>query len=415
MTDWAGKIQIPRVLVCQHGARRRYAVPRMLEEAGMLTALYTDSSEYSQLGMLAKFFGSLAPKKIKRLANRKITSIPANKIFSSDVLIYSDLFCRLKKDKHSEYQQWCQILSKKMETYTKKTNNFNIVYNMFCENLEFIRYIRNKYNVKIISDIYVNPFAGQIVAEEYAALKLTSPPKMGIQNIEIEHIAEACLLSDVLLCPSQFVADGVIKLNPKFSKKIIVCPYGSSIQYGDLVSNPQKGRVFWAGGDWVRKGLHVFAAAAENLLNKYPDMEFRVAGIENPNVINMHIFKQLKFLGKLNLDQMRNEFLLADCFALPSLAEGMAGVAIEASAAGCPVVATKSSGMDGIIDGTSGFIIQENDSIGLSAKIEQLYLDRELRQRVSSGAKVLAKDYTETAWSNRLLGIVSRLSGATNG
>jgi glycosyltransferase involved in cell wall biosynthesis len=144
-------------------------------------------------------------------------------------------------------------------------------------------------------------------------------------------------------------------------------------------------------------------------------MEFRVAGIENPNVINMHIFKQLKFLGKLNLDQMRNEFLLADCFALPSLAEGMAGVAIEASAAGCPVVATKSSGMDGIIDGTSGFIIQENDSIGLSAKIEQLYLDRELRQRVSSGAKVLAKDYTETAWSNRLLGIVSRLSGATNG
>ena len=34
-----------RVLVCQHGARHRYAIPRMLNDLGLLCAFYTDTSE----------------------------------------------------------------------------------------------------------------------------------------------------------------------------------------------------------------------------------------------------------------------------------------------------------------------------------------------------------------------------------
>ncbi len=408
MSDRVENKQIPRVLVCQHGARRRYAIPRMFEDSGMLAALFTDSSEYSSLGKVAKTLGAIAPKKIKRLAARKIVGIPPKKIFSSDVLVYDGVIRRIEKENYSEYRQWCSVLSKKMKTWIKQVGQIDIVYNMFCENLDFIRYLKGNSKAKIISDIYVHPLTGQIVAYEYERLGLNSLPQRGIQNIEIGHISEVCELSDVLLCPSQFVADGVIKLNQKFSEKIIVCPYGSSIQYADLVSNPQKGRVFWAGGDWVRKGLHAFAAASETLLRKYPDMEFRVAGIESQDVMNLPIFSNLKFLGKLDQSQMRNEFLSADCFALPSLAEGMAGVAIEASAAGCPVIATKSSGMDGIVDGVNGFIIQENDSAGLSARIEKIYLDRDLRQQLSSEARVLACDYTEKAWGRRLIGIVEK-------
>lgn len=406
--------QKPNVLVCQHGARRRYAIPRMFEEAGVLSALFTDASVYSSLGRFARAFGGYAPKKVQRLSKRQINGVPEEKIFSSDSLIYSDLIRKIRNIPRSEYDQWCRILSRRMEVWVRQVDTFNIVYNMFCENLEFIRHVRNNYDAKIISDIYVHPYVGQIVMNESNILGMHSTQLGGIQDIEMEHIYAICEVSDVLLCPSRFVADGVVSLDKKFAEKIVTCPYGSSIQYVNLIENPKKGRVFWAGGDWIRKGLHILAAAADSLIAKYPDLEFRIAGLEDKGVLNMPIFKSLMFLGKLDNDQMRQEFLTADCFALPSIAEGMAGVAIEASAAGCPVITTKSSGMDGIIHGVNGFIVQEGHVKELSAAIERLYLDRDLRQRVSIGAKELSKNYTEEAWKNRLIRVLTNLLSDRN-
>lgn len=402
----------PQVLVCQHGARHRYAVPRILEESGMLAALYTDSSEFSCLGTIAKLLGELAPKRIRRLANRRIVSIPRKKIFSSDVLVYSNL-CRLGK--HSEYDQWCRILSSKMKAFLEESSSFDVVYNMFCENLEFLQHIRNYYSAKIISDIYVHPYAGRLVEQERLALNMDFLPHKGIQSIDIKHVIKACELSDALLCPSQFVADGVVQLNKMFAEKVVICPYGTSIQYDEKVSTPRRGRVFWAGGDWIRKGLHVLASAANELLKIYPEMEFRIAGIDNEDVANMPIFKSLNFLGKLDKEQMQKEYLLADCFVLPSIAEGMAGVAIEASAAGCPVIVTRCVGIDGILDGDNGFIIEVGDARRLAECIERLFMNRDLRKKLSLGAKELASKYTEEAWSKRLSQVLFDLKGMHNG
>lgn len=396
--------KIPRVLVCQHGARHRYAIPRMLEKVGLLEALYTDSSAYSPLGKVARALGSFAPTSVQRLARRKVEGIPEHKIYSSDILVYNTYVRKILQREYSEYNQWCSVLSKEMKAWTQELPHFDVVYNMFCENLEFIRYIKKSHGKKVISDIYVHPQTNSIVDSEFEKLHIPPITERGIQNIDISAIKEICELSDVLLCPSEFVAEGVVSLDPNFENKISICPYGSSINFGGAKNIPIRGRIFWAGGDWVRKGLHILSEVADRLSAIHPDVEFRVAGLQCPDVSGM--FSNLNFKGKLTVDQMKEEFLNADVFVFPTISEGMAGAVIEALAAGCPVITTKACGIDGLSDGEQGFVVSQGDVGAIEHRILEIYNDRKLRDRLSDKATLLANDYTQDAWSKRLSGVI---------
>ncbi len=396
-------MQAPRVLVCQHGARRRYAIPQVLEEAGMLAALFTDSSVHSTLGRLARALGQRAPAQVRRLARREIRGVPEAKIFSSDVLAWKSKLRSVVGKEYSEYDRWCRVLSKQMISWVEGGVAFDVVYNMFCENLDFVRYAKRERGARVVSDIYIHPYAEIIVAEEAMRIGIDRVAPPGIQNVGIEAIREICEISDVLICPSQFVADGVVAINGDFARKVEICPYGSSIQYNEKHRLPVRGRVFWAGGDWMRKGLHILASAADQLLRVYPDMEFRAAGMLQADLVGEPMFKNINFIGKLNKEEMQREYLSADCFALPSLAEGMAGAALEALAAGCPVIVTKAAGIDGIIDGENGFVVGMGSVVDLYSRIESLYLDRCLRDSISQSALALAEFYRLDAWKDRLV------------
>ncbi len=383
----------------------------------MLAALYTDSSANSPLGKIARFLGKSAPARIQRLARREIRGVPEGKIYSSDALVYRDMIRRLAKIDYTEYDQWCHVLSEKMITWSTNASlpHIDIIYNMFCENLEFIRYAKQHMKTTIVSDIYAHPFGDVIVANEAQRLGLDYVRAKGIQNIDIQYIKETCDLSDVLLCPSQFVADGVLGIDSAYADKILICPYGSSIEYDHGEMQPKRGQVFWAGGDWVRKGLHVVAAAADTLKVKYPSMRFRVAGITDEAVIRMARFRNLEFVGKLNYEEMKSEFLNADCFVLPSFSEGMAGVVVEALAAGCPVITTKASGIDGLLDGINGFVVPEGNAEEVARRIEILYENREVRTEISKQALNLSKSYTMDSWQQRLVNALLDIMEGANG
>ena len=335
-----------KVIVCQHGARRRYAVARILEEAGMLAALYTDSCEYSPLGKFAKAVGPLAKGSIERLANRRIEGIPRSKVFSSDIVtIYSILHAMKKVDPEVK---WQQLLSRRMMKWSKNGNN--IIYNMYCENLLFMKYAKHQ-KAKVVVDVYMNPFTNQIINDEYNRLGQSRALPQAISAVSLQRVKETFDLSDVLLCPSMWVADGVRELCPQHARKIRICPYGSSIDYAQRTNKPIKGRVFWAGRNWLGKGLHHLAQAADELKTRYPEMDFRAAGITNAEVTKMPCFRNVTFIGKLDEKQMKREFLFADAFVFPTLSEGMSGVILEAIAAGCPVITTRFIGIDAIENG----------------------------------------------------------------
>ncbi len=160
----------PQVLVCQHGARRRYTVPRIFEQAGMLAALYTDSSSQSTIGKLASWGRYFAYGKPESLINRKVIGIPAQKVFSSDVVLLDELIRKIKGEVLTGvqlYKRRHDVLSARMKKWGLA--DATAVYSMFHENLEFIRWAKEN-DLKIIVDVFVNPMVQRVVSEELTNL-----------------------------------------------------------------------------------------------------------------------------------------------------------------------------------------------------------------------------------------------------
>lgn len=396
-----------KVIVCQVGARHRYAIPRMFDDAGILMALYTDSSTKSMLGRLSNNLGFFGSEKIKRLARRSINGIQKNKIYSTDYPLVNQWIENLcKKNKNGIYQniQYSKWLSDM--AIAKGTNGANIVYTMNLANLEFVSYAKGL-GCKSVIDVFAHPKTEYIYTEEYE--KWPEFKKSTNRNdLPFIHklYQNAFSLADILICPSEWVAEGVRELDPLAFKKVRVVPYGCSIDYGNCSNRPIAGRVFFAGGNAIGKGLPYLAQAATRLKNEISSLDVRIAGQLPPDVVNHSLFKDLNFLGKLSLEQMKEEYLSADLFVLPSLTEGFAGVIAEAIGAGCPVVVTKESGSP-IIHGREGFIVPARSSDGLANAIKTIVVNRELRYEMSRGCLEQIPFYSEPMWQKRLIAAIT--------
>jgi glycosyltransferase involved in cell wall biosynthesis len=392
-----------RVLVCQHGARHRYAIPRMLESAGVLSAFYTDSSAQSLLGKGVRLLGSFAPRYWQRLVRRDITGLPVEKVFSSDLYYLPEMFRMLTMTRKRGiflYQQRHRYLSMRMQRWGLR--GANVVYSMYHENLDFIRWAK-RHGAKSVIDVYVSPLTESIVSKErelFADWNVNLDEEA--DRIEQELWHETVELADLLICPSDWVAQGVRINSPSSSEKIRVVPYGSSFDYEGRNNKPVKGRVLFAGRDPLRKGLHYLAQTASILKKEIPELDVRVAG-EMPSVVVSHpICKDLNFLGQLNAEQMKEEYLSADVFVLPALSEGFAGVVAESIHAGCPVIVTRETGTP-IVNEREGLIVFSRDVEALAAGIRRMVTDREFRSQCSRNCLEQISFYSEREWRQRLL------------
>lgn len=77
-----------------------------------------------------------------------------------------------------------------------------------------------------------------------------------------------------------------------------------------------------------------------------------------------------------------------DVFVLPSLHEGLGIAALEAMAAGKPVVVTQVGGLPEVVgDDTAGLLVPPKDSITLARAISKLLLDKDMRQQMGARAQ----------------------------
>jgi glycosyltransferase involved in cell wall biosynthesis len=89
------------------------------------------------------------------------------------------------------------------------------------------------------------------------------------------------------------------------------------------------------------------------------------------------IAAQTSFLGILTRQEVREAMWRADAFVLPSHVETFGVVAIEAMAAGLPVVATACGGpQDTVAPGETGLLVPPGDAAALAAGMERLLAER---------------------------------------
>lgn len=102
--------------------------------------------------------------------------------------------------------------------------------------------------------------------------------------------------------------------------------------------------------------------------------------------------EQVRFLGRRDGAELIEEYVNADAFVLPSDREGMALVAVEAMAAGLPVLATAVPGNTELLDGIG--LLVEADAHALAKGIDTLAGDAALRGELAARSAAAATRYT---------------------
>jgi glycosyltransferase involved in cell wall biosynthesis len=93
----------------------------------------------------------------------------------------------------------------------------------------------------------------------------------------------------------------------------------------------------------------------------------------------------------------------ADVVVLPSFTEGLPNVALEASAAGVPVVATAVGGTPEVVaDGDTGYLVPSGQPAALAGKLRALLDSAELRARMgTAGRNRMQAEFTFAAQADR--------------
>lgn len=255
-------------------------------------------------------------------------------------------------------------------------------------------------STKIVSDVFIMPSTHRIVNEEVRRFPEWGEPAIPPEKTELYEAHSTAMfdLSDALFCPAQAVIDDIARYDPALLGKCRLVRYGSSITF-DRPAAPVPKRVLFAGSVQLRKGPQYLKQAVDLLWMVDPEIEFIIAGHASEQAARMMAGPNVRLLGHLSRDALVDEFLRADIFAFPSLAEGSAGVVMEAMAAGLPIVATRSAGVD-FADGESGILVNERDVAGLADAILRIVRDRDLREAMSVEARRWISLYNEQRWAD---------------
>ncbi|MFQ5456383.1 MAG: glycosyltransferase family 4 protein [Nitrospirota bacterium] len=102
------------------------------------------------------------------------------------------------------------------------------------------------------------------------------------------------------------------------------------------------------------------------------------------------------FLDSILYNQVPPYYNLADVFLLSSISEGRPNVIQEAMACGVPVIATRLSGTEELVeDGKTGFLVEVGDEKGMATAIKKILEDRDLRQKMSEQCRIkMENDWT---------------------
>ena len=150
-------------------------------------------------------------------------------------------------------------------------------------------------------------------------------------------------------------------------------------------------RLLFAGRLAPVKGLRVLLDAL-SLLGKRTEVDLTIVG-DGPDRDELEriaalLEKKVRFTGYFSQAEVAGEMAATDIFVLPSFAEGVPVVLMEAMASGKPVIATQVAGVGELVeDGMSGRIVPPGDAVMLAHAIADLAADPTLRNHMGAAGR----------------------------
>lgn len=145
------------------------------------------------------------------------------------------------------------------------------------------------------------------------------------------------------------------------------------------------------------KGLEYLIDAMPAITREFPDAQLVLVGDgilkDQLKAVSYKLQARVEFLGNLPHEKTLEEIAKSEVLVLPSLAEGMGIVLVEAQALGVPVIGTNVGGIPDVIEhNKTGLLVSPRDPDAIARAVTLLLRDHELRERMVEEAKTrLAK------------------------
>ena len=396
------------VVVAQLGARMHYAVPRILDRAGLLERLYTDICASKGWPRLLHLLPrNLRPARIQRLLNRVPEGIPADRItaFTGFGLEYARRFARAQStdERNAAYlwsgREFCR------QVIAKGFGKAESVYVFNSAGLEILQEARRR-GLKGMVEQTIAPrsIEWSLLREEAARFPDWEPPAREGSIMEEYCAREAAewAAADLVVCGSEFVREGVIASGGSKDRCVVV-PYGlDGTSFAAARPKRHEGslRVLTVGAVCLRKGVPYVLEAAKQMGGR---AAFRMAGaIQILPEVEKHVRQHIQLTGIIPRSEMAEQYEWADVFLLPSLCEGSATVTYEAMFQGLPVICTPQTGST-VRDGIDGFIVPARDSDAIVEKLERFAAKPDLLAAMAESACQNSTDYTLEKYGERLI------------
>lgn len=201
----------------------------------------------------------------------------------------------------------------------------------------------------------------------------------------------------VLRCTHLFSNSHAVRenLRVEYGLESEVVPTGVDTKFFTPPQQPpanSRPQVLFVGSLRPFKQPHMLLEAAA----RFPNADFVLAGdgsfaaelrgrVERQNLTNV------KFLGHLYAQPLRDQYRQADIFLFPSLWEGSPKVLLEAAACGLPLIARKIYAPESVVDGKTGYLVSSDEE--LFVRLQDLLQHSELRLTFGAEARKHAEQF----------------------
>lgn len=218
-----------------------------------------------------------------------------------------------------------------------------------------------------------------------------------------QHLSLKIAQADQVVCISQFAKGQLMRISPpEHWAKLQVCRLGvdpAQFNYTVRWADIRSVRLLCVGRLSSAKAQMLLVQACATLRNEGFDFSLTLVG-DGPDrsriqhaIADLRLGNHIHLTGALNQTAVRAQFERADIFVLPSLAEGIPVVLMEAMSSGVPCISTPVNGIPELIEHErTGLLATPGDVASLTWQLRRLMLQPALRRTLAQAAhtKVLA-------------------------
>jgi glycosyltransferase involved in cell wall biosynthesis len=404
----------PVISVAQLGARMHYAVPRLLQNHGMLKEFFTDFW-YPEWQKKWPMFSKLIPRRWSGLLETRNHT----ELHDAAVVHFPRLAFRYnrglsvagtREEKTEAFLKFGQLFCGKV--LEQASHLPDIVYGFNTASLEVFEYFNSR-GIKTVLEQTLVPRHSEerFLADEYASRGLTYETG-SFQEAYIRREEAEWEIADHIVCASEFVKKELVRFGVE-KEKINVIPYGFSTS-GNVDVPPIKNddetrplKLLFVGNGGYRKGIPYLIEACKK--TSAANVQCTIVGaMEDSLIAETKRLSHVNMLGSVNRDEVESLYREHDLFVFPSLCEGSATVIYEAMAYGLAIVCTPNSGSV-IQDGKEGRLIPTKNSNAIANAVNDYVNNPGLLSEHQQNALETSSNYSVEKYGERLVSFLKSI------